>query len=366
MPDTTMTTDTKTISLAAALRDAMDLCMERDPNVFVIGQGATAPGRLFGSTTDLLEKYGPDRVQEMPLAENGVMGALVGAAMAGMRPVMVCMRTDFLLLTLDQIVNHAAKSCYLTGGERPVPLVIRACIGRGWGQGPTHVQSLEAMFAMVPGLKVVMPSSPAEGKGQLIAAIEDPNPVVFLEHRWLHDETGAVPTGYYRTPLDGPRLVRPGRDVTVVATSLMVLEARRAADALASVGVECEVIDLAVLRPLRIEPVIASVEKTGRLITVDTGWRTLGLGAEVVARVTERAFGALKTAPVRLGVPDHPSPSSMALLEGYDPTAAAILRAAGEQAGLTPAELDRAQAALTAAIGEWPVDVPVGGFRGAF
>ncbi len=365
-PPSGVPTESRILSGADALREAMALCMERDERVFVMGQGVTDPFRVFGTTRGLLETYGPGRVVETPLAENGMTGVAIGAAISGQRPVLIHMRADFALLTMEQLVNNAAKTAWLTQGKLQVPLVVRMFIGRGWGQGPAHTQSLESLFAMIPGLTVVMPATPADAKGQLIAAIESPNPVIFLEHRWLHFTRGLVPAGHYSTPLDGPKVVRPGCDLTIAATSHMVVEALRAADALATAGISAEVVDVAVLRPFNPEPILMSVRRTGRLMVADTGWNTLGMGAEIIAIVTEQAFGALTGPPVRVGLPDLPAPSSPALAGDYYPTALTLFDRAGALLGLPPSRLAVSRNRLAALIAEIPVDVPEAGITSPF
>jgi pyruvate dehydrogenase E1 component beta subunit len=302
----------------------------------------------------------------MPVAENGLTGIAVGTALMGQRPVMTHQRVDFALLCLEQLFNTAAKSHYVTGGKHRVPLTVRMVIGRGWGQGPQHSQSFEAMFAYVPGLKVVMPSTPYEFKGMLHAAIDDDNPVMVLEHRWLHYVTGAVPEGRYVAPLTGPKVVKPGERLTIVATSYMVLEALRAATALEHVGCSVEVIDLRVLRPLNLAPILASVHKTGRLIVCDTGWKQFGVGAEIVASVVEQAFDALKQPPARIGLPDHPTPSSLALAEVYYPDSKDIVEKVGQLCGLPAAAIAEARTEVEAARKGVPIDKPDPAFKGPF
>ena len=270
---------------------------------------------MWGTLKGIGNHFGEDRVIEMPIAENGAVGIAVGAAIAvpaadhqlssrGVRAA--CIRADREQRREDFLHQQwPAQGCLL---------VIRMVIGRGWGQGPEHSQSLEPLFAYFPGLKVVMPAFAGDAKGMLIAAIEDDNPVIFIEHRFLHNSTGHVPEGYYKNALDGPRVVREGKDVTIVATSHGVLEAMRAADVLHKIGCSAEVIDMRVLRPLNVAPIVASVRKTGRLVTVDTGFVRFGIGAEILASVMTEAFNALKAAPVRLGLPDHPTPSSRGLI----------------------------------------------------
>jgi pyruvate dehydrogenase E1 component beta subunit len=242
---------------------------------------------------------------DMPTAENGMTGIAIGSAIVGMRPVMTHQRVDFALLAMDQIINNAAKWRYMFGGRMHVPLVIRLVIGRGWGQGPQHSQSLQSVFAHIPGLKVVMPAVPYDAKGLLVAAIEDDDPVIFLEHRWLHGTLGPVPEELYRVSLGSAKVARSGRDVTIVATSFMTLEALRAADYLAKDGIEAEVIDVRTLKPLDVPCILQSVCRTGRLLAVDASWRTLGFATEVVARVAEEAHGNLRCPPPPDRAPGH-------------------------------------------------------------
>ncbi len=356
----------RVITAAQAVREALAEALADRPEVYLLGEGVADPGGIFGTTKDLVNEFGPTRVVEMPVSENGLTGIAIGSALMGQRPVMTHQRVDFALLCLEQLFNTAAKSHYVTGGKHRVPLTVRMVIGRGWGQGPQHSQSLEALFAYIPGLKVVMPSTPYEFKGMLHAAIDDDNPVIILEHRWLHYVTGPVPAGRYTVALDGPKTVRQGGRATVVATSYMVLEALRAAKALDAVGCPVDVIDLRVLRPLGLDPVIESVRKTGRLVVCDTGWRQFGIGAEVVAAITERAFDALKRPPARIGLPDHPTPSSLALAEVYYPGSAEIVAAVGALCDLSAAKVADAVAEVRAERKGVPIDKPDPAFRGPF
>jgi pyruvate dehydrogenase E1 component beta subunit len=284
-----------------------------------MGLGAPDAAAIFGSTRGLADKYGPTRVIDTPVAENAMTGVALGAALDGMRPVMTHLRFEFAMLAVDQIVNQAAKWHYMFGGQATAPLVIRMVVGRGWGQGPQHSQSLQAWFAHVPGLKVVMPATPHDAKGLLIAAIEDDSPVVFIEHRWLYNIHGPVPPGVYRVPLGTSHVVHAGRDVTIAATSLMTLEAVRAAETLAEEGIDVEVVDIRTLNPFDEGPVLASVKKTGRLIVADTGSRSVGFAAEVVARVVEQGLSDLKRPPLRITLPDVPTPTTRALANYYYP-----------------------------------------------
>jgi pyruvate dehydrogenase E1 component beta subunit len=354
------------VSAAEAIREGLHIALGERPEAYLIGEGVTDPGGIFGTTKGLIEAYGPERVIEMPVSENGLTGIAIGSALLGQRPIMTHQRVDFALLCIEQLFNAAAKSHYVTNGRHRVPLTVRMVIGRGWGQGPQHSQSLEALFAHVPGLKVVMPTTPAQFKGMLLAAIDDDNPVIFLEHRWLHYVTGPVPEGGERLALDGPRIVHEGADATIVATSYMLLEALRAAEALARVGCKCEVIDLRVLRPLVLAPIEQSLRRTGRLIMCDTGWKTLGLGAEIVAQLAEHAWDAFRRPPVRLGLPDHPTPSSLELAKVYYPGSAHIVDAVQALCDLPPATAQAARAEVIAARKGVPIDKPDPAFKGPF
>lgn len=324
----------KILTYAAAIREALDEALARDPAVFVIGLGVPDRKGIFGTTLGLADKHGADRVMDMPTSENGMTGVAIGAAISGMRPVMVHQRLDFALLAMDQIVNQAAKwRSMFDGNAGRCPIVIRLIVGRGWGQGPQHSQALHAWFAHVPGLKVVAPASPRDAKGMLVAALRQDDPVIFIEHRWLHGVTGEIPAGEGGTSLAGARVVRTGADVTIVAISYMVLEAQVAAAALAEQGISAEVIDARSLRPLDSAAVAASVCKTGRLVVADIGWITGGIGAEIVAGAVESSFNDLRAAPERIGLLDIPTPSSPALAKFCYPGVRDIMMAAGRTMG---------------------------------
>jgi pyruvate dehydrogenase E1 component beta subunit len=321
---------TRELKYFQAIQEATDLCMARDPAVYLMGLGVPDPKGVFGTTLGLAEKYGSKRVLDMPTSENGMTGVAIGSALVGMRPIMLHQRIDFALLAVEQIVNQAAKWHYMFGGKMCVPLVVRLIVGRGWGQGPQHSQSLQAWFAHVPGLRVVMPTTPHDVKGLLIASVEDNNPVIFIEHRWLYNISGPVPEGVYRVPLGKARVLRRGKDVTIAALSYMALEAFRAAETMARQGVDAEVIDVRSLQPLDEPTILESVRKTGRLIVADTGWKHGGFAAEVVARVAEELAGGLKCPPRRIALPDCPTPTSPALADHYYPGAVHINHAARE------------------------------------
>jgi acetoin:2,6-dichlorophenolindophenol oxidoreductase subunit beta len=311
-------TDIQRMSFAQAINQAMHQAMEQAPEVICYGLGVDDPKRIFGTTAGLVEEFGTARVFDMPTAENAMLGVGIGAAINGLKPVMVHQRLDFFLLAMDQLVNTAAKWYYMFGGQRSVPITIRLVLGRGWGQGPTHSQNLHAWFAHVPGLKVVMPTNPADAKGMLLESIFDPNPVVFLEHRWLHHQQGDVPvSAEHRVPIDRARVIRKGTDITIVAVSYQVVEAIRASQSLQKQGINAEVIDLRSIQPIDWRTIIPSVMNTGRLLVADTGAQTAGLAAEVVARCTSDCFDKLKCAPERLAMPDYPEPTSYGLTRQF-------------------------------------------------
>jgi len=305
------------MSFASAVNDALHTAMNLDSSVIFYGLGATDPKEIFGTTAGLAKKFGHSRVFDTPTSENGMTGIGIGAALGGMRTIMTHQRLDFFLLAMDQLVNSAAKWHYMFGSQISVPITIRLIVGRGWGQGPTHSQNLQAWFAHVPGLKVVMPTTPADAKGLLLSSIFDPNPVVFLEHRWLHQSVGEVEKGDIRVPIGLAKIVRMGKDVTVVAASYLVVEALQAAKVLAEEGIECEVIDLRTISPLDWDAVHSSVKKTRRLIVLDSGAQTGSVAGEIIARVAIKQHHVLAAAPMRLAMPDVPEPTSFGLTKGF-------------------------------------------------
>ncbi len=297
------------LSYAEAIREALGLAMEADPTVVLMGEDIGVYGGAFQVTGDLIERFGPDRVMDTPISELGAAGVAVGAALTGLRPVFEFQFSDFATLAMEQIVNQAAKIRYMLGGAVSVPLVMRFPAGSGTGAAAQHSQSLEAWFAHVPGLKVVQPSTPHDAKGLLLAAIADPDPVMIFEHKLLYKMKGPVPEGHYTVPLDKAEVRRKGTDVTVVATAIMVHRALAAAERLAAEGISLEVIDLRALRPLDGPTLIESVSRTGRLLVVYEGVKTLGMGAEVSALIAESAAFDYLDAPIlRLGGAEVPLP----------------------------------------------------------
>lgn len=310
-----------------ALRDALRAEMTRDPSVFLMGEDIGEYGGAFGVTRDLLREFGEERVRCTPISEGTIVGAATGAALVGLRPVVEIMFMDFMTLTMDQLVNHAAKMRYMYGPQARVPLVVRTPAGGGRCYGATHSQSLEAWFLHAPGLKVVAPSTPADAKGLLLAAIRDDNPVLFVEHKLLYATVGEVPDGDDALPLGRAAVRRQGSDVTVVSYSHSVLLALEAAAQLAERGVSAEVVDLRTLAPMDVDTVLASVRKTGRLVCVEEGARTGGVGAEIAARVAEEAYEYLDAPIRRVAAIDAPLPFSPPLEAAALPSAAGIAAA---------------------------------------
>ncbi len=318
------------LSYSEAIREALDQALALDTSVFVMGQGVDDPAGMFGATLNLHKKYGPDRVFDTPLSENGLMGVAVGAAIGGMRPVYFHNRPDFLLLAMDQLVNHASKWHYMFGGAVNVPLVVWACIGRGWGSAAQHSQALQGLFMHIPGLKLVMPSTCYDAKGLMLSAIADNNPVLIMEHRYNFKNKGVVPESIYRVPFGRGVIRRQGKDITLIAVSYMVIEAYQAAEELVKRGIQAEVIDLRTLRPLDEEIILTSIAKTGRVVVADCGWRTGGVTAEVSALIAEKGFSFLKAPVRRVTCPDVPTPAGYTLEEAFYPSWEEIVTAAKE------------------------------------
>jgi pyruvate dehydrogenase E1 component beta subunit len=320
-----MEKETRVLNYTEAIKDAIDQSMEKDPSIFIICEGVPDPKGIFGTTIGLQKKYGKKRVLDMPVSENGMTGICIGAALLGLRPILVHQRIDFSLLSLDQIINNAAKWHYMFGGKLKVPLVIRMVIGRGWGQGAQHSQNLQALFAHIPGLKVIMPTTAYDAKGLLISSIKENNPVIFIEHRWLHHTVDYVPKKVYSIPIGKSKIIQKGDDITIAATSYMNIEAIKASNYLKKEGISIEIIDIRTLKPLDDKTIIDSVKKTRRLLVVDSGYYTGGFAGEVIARVLEKINEPLKTSPKRITLPDIPTPSSKSLTKKYYPNYITII-----------------------------------------
>jgi pyruvate/2-oxoglutarate/acetoin dehydrogenase E1 component len=314
-----MSSNNRKLKFSLAINEALHQTMAGDESVFIIGQGVKSPWYVGQTATGLLNRFGQDRVIDTPVSENAMTGAAVGAALAGMRPVVVHPRMDFMFYAMDPIINEAANWYYMNGGRASVPVVIWGIINRGGEQAAQHSQALHTIFAHIPGLKVVMPSTPYDAKGLMISAIKDDNPVVFIDDRWLHDSEGVVPEEIYEVPIGKAAVRREGDDVTLVTTSYMSRHANEAAAELAQEGVETEVIDVRTVKPLDKELIIESVKKTGRLVVTDVSWKTFGMAAEISSIVFEEAFHYMKSPVVRVTLPDVPAPASCTLESVYYP-----------------------------------------------
>lgn len=315
---------TRTLKFGQALHTALSEAMEKDPTIFVMGIGVDDHKAIFGSTKDLVKRFGKQRVFDTPISESAMTGIAIGAALGGMKPVHIHIRTDFLYLTMDQLFNIAAKWRYMFGGQMKVPLVVRAVIGRSWGQGAQHSQSLQSFFMHVPGIKVVMPTTAYDAQGLLLAALAEPNPVIMIEHRLLYDIPGEVPDPCEAIAFGRAVVRRTGTDLTIVANSYMAVESLKAAEFLARHGVSAEVVDPISLVPLDEETILNSVRKTGRLLVVDTSWVTCGMSAEISALAAEKAFDALKRPVRRMGMQPVVCPVSKPLEQLFYPNAGTI------------------------------------------
>jgi pyruvate/2-oxoglutarate/acetoin dehydrogenase E1 component len=314
----------RTLSYIEAIREATDQEMARDESIIVFGLDVDDPKAILGTTRGLVEKYGPERVFGTPLSEDAMTGVAIGASLAGLRPIHVHIRMDFLMLAMNQLVNIAAKSHYMYGGQVHVPIVVRTVIGRSWGQGAQHSQALHSFFMHVPGLKVVAPTTPYDAKGCLTHAIRDDNPVVFVEQRMLHSQKGPVPEHSYTVPPGKARVTVKGDDVTLVGISHMQVECLRAQRYLEAVGIHAEVIDPIWLSPLDIDTIAESVSKTGRLCVVDNAWLTCGASAEIVTQVVERLQGIREAQVHRMGFAAATCPPAPTLEELFYPNARRI------------------------------------------
>ncbi|MFA5260100.1 MAG: transketolase C-terminal domain-containing protein [Candidatus Omnitrophota bacterium] len=320
----------RTLTYKEAISEALVQGMEQDPDVFIFGLGVDDYKGIFGTTRDAFLKFGPARVFDTPASENALTGIMLGAALNGKRPVMVHARHDFMFLTLDQLINNASKWKYVYAGKSSVPCLIRGIVGKGWGQGVTHSQNIQAVCAHFPGLYVVVPSTPYLVKGLISRGLRTDSPVLILESRALYDTEGPVPEEAYEIPFGKAHVHREGRDLTVVATSLMIPEALKAAEILSGQGIEIEVIDPVCLQPIDAVTLCASVRKTGRLICVDNDWLPCGFSAEVAALAADQAFSALKAPVKRIGWVFSPCPVSKPLEEIFYPSCHTIIETALE------------------------------------
>jgi pyruvate/2-oxoglutarate/acetoin dehydrogenase E1 component len=320
-----MSTPERIGTIRDAINEALHEEMQRDETVFMMGEDIGVAGGVFKVTAGLRDTFGEARIRDTPIAEAGIVGLAVGAAMTGMRPVVEIMFVDFTTLASDQIINQAAKLRYMTAGQTKVPLVIRTAMGAGRRAAAQHSQSLQAWYCHIPGLKVVMPSTPADAKGLLKSAIRDDNPVIFLEDKMMYNQQGAIPDGDYVVPLGVARIHREGTDATIICTSSMLYPTLEAAEQLAGMGIEVEVIDPRTLSPLDEDTLVNSAIKTGHVLVVDEGYQNFGVTAEIAARINDKAFHYLDAPVQRLGAADVPVPFAPSLEDLTIPSAERIV-----------------------------------------
>jgi acetoin:2,6-dichlorophenolindophenol oxidoreductase subunit beta len=312
-------TEQRALKYREALDEGLVQAMDNDSKIFVMGCGVDDEGGIFGTTKAAFEKFGKSRVMDTPLAENAIAGIGVGASIMGNRPVIVHARNDFLFLAMDQIINHAAKWNIMSGGKIHCPMLVRAVVGRGWGQAAQHSQSLHSFFSHIPGLKVMLPATAYDAKGMLLASLKDKCTVISIEHRLLYETQSAVPVEPYVIPLGRGDIKRKGNDITIVALSYMVKEALDAAEVLSKEGIDVEIIDPRCTSPLDIKLILQSVRKTKHLLVTDTSWASYGVSAEISARVYEEAFGFLEAPITRIALPDVNTPCASNLEKEFYP-----------------------------------------------
>jgi pyruvate dehydrogenase E1 component beta subunit len=310
----------RVISYREAIREALYSALKEDSRVFLFGEGIDDEGGIFGTTLNLHKEFGSQRVFDTPICENTLTGIAIGASLAGLRPILVHMRTDFMLVSMDHLVNHAAKWKYMFDGRASVPIVIRAIIGGGWGSASQHSQPFQALFTHIPGLKVVMPSTAYDAKGLLLSSIIDDSPVIFVEHRWLYDHKDIVPPQPYFIPLGKGIIRKDGKDITLIADSFMVTIAVQVAKILEDEdGIDAEIIDIRTIKPLDYDLILNSIKKTKRAVILDFGYKFCGISSEISSFLMEEAFVYLKSPISRIALPDVPTPCSHILEKAFYP-----------------------------------------------
>ncbi len=321
------------MSYGVAMNNAHRLALINDPTCFVIGQGVNNPWFVGKTTTGLMDEFGSARVMDTPICEAAMTGACIGAAMAGMHPIVFHPRMDFMYLAMDQIVNHCASWNYMFNGKVNVPIVIRGIINRGGEQGAQHSQSPFALYANIPGLKVVCPATPYDAKGLLLAALEDPNPVIYIDDRWLYDEEEDVPEGYYTTEIGKASVLRKGMDVTVIAASYMVKESLKASDMLKQEGISCEVIDIRCMKPLDVNTIVKSTAKTKRAVVAIAEWEFCSVSSQIAHEIYRANYSNLSFPVQLVTLPEAPAPASKTLEDAYYPHAGDIMNSIRQMMG---------------------------------
>lgn len=349
------------ITYVEAIRLAQKQVLTNDDKTFILGLGSSDPKGMFGTNLGLVDEFGSQRVMDAPLSENTLTGVSIGMAAMGYRPILVHHRLDFTLTAFEQMVNQAAKWFFNSGGKSNLPFLIRMVVGRGWGQGPTHGQSLQSMFSHIPGLKVVMPTTPQDAGDMIVGGIADGNPVIYIEHRWLHGISSEVSQPFTEYQIGKARISKAGKDVTIVANSYSVIDSLLAARFLETKGLSCEVIDMRSIQPWDKKLIFESVVKTTRLVVVDTGHLSFGVSGEIITSVFEELWESISSKPIRIGFPDVPVPSAPGLSQQYyaGPAEIAIKIAESFKIDLTRDEIKSLK-------GSGPFDIPPQGLVGPF
>jgi len=344
-----------------AIKLAQRQVLREDEKTFILGLGASDPKGMFGTNLGLVEEFGDQRVMDAPLSENTLTGVSIGMAAMGFKPILVHHRLDFTLTAFEQMVNQAAKWFFNSGGKSHLPLLIRMVVGRGWGQGPTHGQSLQTMFAHIPGLKVVMPATPQDAGDMIVGGVIDGNPVIYIEHRWLHGIKSDVTQPFQRYKIGLARISKPGNDFTIVANSYAVVDSLLAARFLENKGVSCEVIDMRSILPWDKDLILKSIAKTRRVLIADTGHKSFGVTGEIISTIVEELWGQLDGKPLRVGFPDVPVPSAPGLSKDYYPGPAEIAMEICNSVGIVLSAEELRQLR-----GDGPYDIPRQGLVGPF
>lgn len=352
---------TSLVTYAEAIRLAQRQILRDYPKSFIIGLGSSDPKGMFSTNLGLVEEFGPRRVMDTPLSENAITGVSIGMAAMGYKPILVHHRLDFSLTAFEQMINQAAKWFFNSGGKSNIPVLIRMVVGRGWGQGPTHGQSLQSVFAHIPGLKVVMPATPQDAGDMIIGGISDGNPVIYVEHRWLHGVRGEVTQPFDCYQIGKGKLIRFGNDFTIVTNSYSVIESIMALKHLEKRGVSCDLIDMRSISPWDKDLILQSVGRTGRLLVVDSAHLSFGISGEIITTVANELWGSLQCRPDRLGFLDVPVPSAPGLSKQYYPGAAEIVSKVCQHLciDVTAKELEEIR-------GSGPFDIPPEGLVGPF
>lgn len=348
-----------------AIKEAIFQSIKFDKNIFLMGEGVDDPSSMWGTIKGVKKEFGPSKVLEMPVAENGLIGTAIGAAISGSKVIINLQRVEFALYAFEQIINNAAKASYISRGKHSVPIVIRLVIGRGWGQGPEHAQSLENIFSSIPGLKVVIPALPEDAKQLLVSSIFDKNPVIFLEHRWLHYSNGKVNKNFKINKLGSSYKVQNGNDLTIVANSLNLLECIRISKILKKYGVSIDLINLYCTNPINNSEIINSIKKTKRLLFIELGHKKINIGSELFSEILEKNI-KLKSPPIRLGLPFHPIPSSRGLVKNFYVSGNDILNSINKILKISDSKFSKIKDELNKESKKIPIDVPDPFFKGPF